>query len=206
MDEPTRTLVDVAAALGRRDGAALEQALSAAATSAPAAEVEEVLLQCYLFLGYPAALNAIALWRRISGRPAPESTPDSWERWGERGAEVCARIYAGQYERLRGNIAALHPDMERWMVTEGYGKVLGRESLDLPRRELCTVAMLAGLDAVPQLYAHLRGALNAGATRADVEETIERIAPGLTDAAATMLRETWRSVLGRRGGQAATGV
>ncbi len=206
MDEPTLHLVDVAAALGRRDTAALERALRRAAEVAKAAEVEEVLLQSYLFLGYPAALNAIALWRGISGVNAPSAVLDSWDEWRERGELVCEQVYGGQYERLRANIAALHPDMERWMVVEGYGKVLGRDGLELSRRELCTVAMLAGQDAAPQLYAHLRGALNAGASPADIEDTIERIVPELPDAAADALRQRWRAVLGRRNGEAVEGV
>jgi 4-carboxymuconolactone decarboxylase len=59
--------------------------------------------------------------------------------------------------------------MERWMVVEGYGKVLGRPQLDLPTRELCIVALLAVLGMPRQLHSHLRGALNAGATLEEVE-------------------------------------
>jgi len=59
------------------------------------------------------------------------------------------------------------------MVVEGYGKVLGRPGLDLATRELCIAGLLAVLQAPPQLYSHLRGALNAGASRDDVEEALE---------------------------------
>ena len=59
------------------------------------------------------------------------------------------------------------------MVAEGYGKVLGRPGLDLVDRELCIVAMLAVQDSPRQLYSHLRGALNAGATEEDVEGVLE---------------------------------
>ena len=41
--------------------------------------VEEVLLQGYLFLGYPTALNAIALWRQLSGRLPSPPEEDDWE-------------------------------------------------------------------------------------------------------------------------------
>ena len=73
---------------------------------------------------------------------------------------------------MNANVQALHPDLGRWMVTEGYGKVLGRPGLDLGVRELCIVALLATQDAVPQLYSHLRGSLNAGMAASDVEETL----------------------------------
>ena len=55
----------------------------------------------------------------------------------DRGEEVCRTVYGGQYEGLRRNVRDLHPDMERWMVVEGYGKVLGRPGLD-PQRRRCS--------------------------------------------------------------------
>jgi 4-carboxymuconolactone decarboxylase len=54
------------------------------------------------------------------------ATEDDAALWRARGQEVCRAVYGGQYPRLRENVRDLHPDMERWMVEEGYGKVLGR--------------------------------------------------------------------------------
>lgn len=203
MHESLRTLLRLAAALGRGDAAALDAALVRADAAASAWEVEELLLQSYLFLGYPAALNGIARWRELSGRQAPEATADDHGEWKRRGEAVCARVYGGQYERLRENVAALHPDMERWMVTEGYGKVLARPGLDLARRELCTVAILAGQRAAPQLYAHLRGALNAGVPVSQVDAAVELLVEELDPAREATLRETWNAVRGRRPADAA---
>jgi 4-carboxymuconolactone decarboxylase len=133
VDEAARTLVRASAALALGDGDLLARALRAAAAAAPVVAVEEALLQSYLFLGYPAALRGLAAWRAVSGVPAPaEPTADQAE-WAGRGAATCERVYAGQYDRLRDNVAALHPDMEQWMIVEGYGKVLSRPGLDLGR-------------------------------------------------------------------------
>ena len=167
------------------------------------AGVEEVLLQSYLFLGYPTALNAIALWRQLSGRPPPPPEEDDWETWVSRGREVCRRVYGGQYSVLRENVRALHPDLERWMVAEGYGKVLGRPGLDLVDRELCIVAMLAVQDLPRQLYSHLRGALNAGATVADVEGVLEEVRE-FTDG--PTLERAWGSWRLVREGRSAVGL
>ena len=69
------------------------------------------------------------------------------------------------------------------MLAEGYGKVLGRPGLALEVRELCIVAILAGQDAAPQLYAHLRGALNVGAYgRRGRSEALEPGLPGIAAA------------------------
>lgn len=161
-------------------------------------EVEEALLQSYLFLGYPTALNALALWRRISGRAAPEPEADlgvdDWPGWTERGREVCRMVYAGQYDGLRENIRALSPEMERWMVTEGYGKVLGRPGLALFRRECCIIAILAASGVQSQLYSHLRGALQTGGTAAQVQEVLDAALEGLPESRRMAARETWENL------------
>lgn len=189
-------LVVVSAALACRDEARLAEALRRAARDADADAVEEVILQSYLFLGYPAALNGFALWREISGREAlvPATDQDVWETRGE---DVCQVVYGGQYEGLRANIGRLHPDMERWMVTEGYGKVLGRPGLDLATRELCIVALLAVLDVPRQLYSHLRGALNVGASVDEVSGALEIALPLCTGDAGSRARDTWGAVRAR---------
>lgn len=197
MDEPTRALVRVSVALATR-GSDIGPVLRAAAAAAEPLAVEEALLQSYLFLGYPTALRALAEWRRVSSQAPPPARRDEAE-WERRGAATCAVVYGGQYPRLRSNIAALHPDMEQWMLVEGYGKVLSRPGLDLATRELCIIGLLAPQDAGPQLYSHLRGALNAGAAEADVGEAVELIMPLLDAERSGELLKQWTAVRGRRG-------
>jgi 4-carboxymuconolactone decarboxylase len=198
MDEKLGVLLEVSAALAAGGGDRLNAALAAALAGAPAVEVEEVILQSYLFLGYPAALRGLAAWRRVSGMAAPERPTDDRAVWESRGAATCARVYGGQYERLRANVAALHPDIEQWMVTEGYGKVLGRPALDLVAREACIVALLAAQDAAPQLYSHLRGLLNAGADAALADQVVRRLAASLPAARVAVLEREWQKVRSRR--------
>lgn len=186
-------LIAVSAALAARDDAALDAALGRASRDADAVAVEEAILQSYLFLGYPAALNAFARWRELTGLSAADPAADH-EVWAKRGERVCQAVYGGQYGGLRENVGRLHPDMERWMVEEGYGKVLGRAGLDLPTRELCIVALLAVLDVPRQLYSHLRGALNVGATETEIERALAVAAPLGTVSAGSRARDTWASV------------
>jgi 4-carboxymuconolactone decarboxylase len=191
-------LVDVSAALAARREGPLVAALKAALGGPvdPAA-VEEVVLQAYLFLGYPAALNGFALWRELSGRAAAPPEGEDWDAWRERGERVCRRVYAGQFEALQENVRALHPDLATWMLVEGYGKVIGRSALDLRSRELCIVALLAVLDAPRQLRSHLRGALHVGATAGQVEEALGRALEHAEDGARGRAHETWRVVRSR---------
>ena len=198
MDEATRALVAVSAAIGAGDRERLARTLNGAVRAATPAEVEEALLQSYLFVGFPGALNAMALWRERTGLPASgggaSGAPAEWRRRGE---AVCARVYGAQYERLRERVASLHPDLEAWMLEEGYGKVLGRPGLALGVRELCVVATLVPQDAPAQLRSHLRGALNVGVPVEDVEEALEIACGFAPPERARVAREVWAQVVER---------
>ena len=187
------SLVTLSAALASRDPGSVSMALQEANRSADPVAVEEAILQSYLFLGYPAALNAFAEWRVLTGRPAPPPVEDT-EPWSERGARVCKAVYGGQYEDLRDNIRALQADMELWMIDEGYGKVLGRPGLDLPDRELCISALLAVLHVPKQLYSHLRGALNVGASPDAVARVLDLAGRVSDDSASSSAADVWASV------------
>ena len=142
---------------------------------------EEVVLQSYLFAGFPRALNAAREWRKTgatdgvlgSGLSVGGSgSPAEFRRMGE---ETCAVVYGKFYEKLRGNIRALHPLLDEWMIVEGYGKVLSRPGLDLQRRELCIIAACAAAGQDRQLHSHLHGALNAGVSRKTVSAALEAL-------------------------------
>lgn len=202
MDERTRSLVRLSAALTGEE-AGLRAAMDEAAATAPA-EAEEVLLQSYLFLGIPVTLNAFGLWRRRTGRPAPPpgdpggAGEPAGEAWLERGEVVCRQVYGHQYDALRHLMAGIHPELDRWAVAEGYGKVLGRPGLDLATRELCIAALLAGTPATRQLHAHLRGCLNVGVSAATVTEALETVRDLLPPGRAAEAVRVWERVRSRR--------
>ena len=73
LDDATRVLVQLSAAIAAGSEATVRRWIAEAARSAPATEVEEVVLQSYLFCGFPRALNAAREWRRVAGVRAPDS-------------------------------------------------------------------------------------------------------------------------------------
>lgn len=190
----------LSAAMAARDDAEVLQSLRDCAAEVDPVAVEETILQAYLFLGYPAALNTFAEWREISGRPADPATGWDPAGWRERGEDVCRVVYGGQYDGLRENVRSLHPDMEEWMVREGYGKVLARPGLELRVRELCIVAILAVQGAPRQLYSHLRGALHAGARTEEIEGALEVATRFRDEEGARESQQVWERVLRRRQG------
>jgi 4-carboxymuconolactone decarboxylase len=199
MTDRLLALVRLAAALAREDDG-LVQAMDEVATVDPVG-AEEVLLQSHLFLGYPASLNGLSLWRRRTGRAAPSPLDEAEPVWRRRGEEVCEAVYGSHYPALRALMYHIHPDLDRWAVADGYGKVLGRPGLELKARELCVAAQLAATGASRQLHAHLRGCLNVGAT----EEEVERMLTGVRDLIgpdrAREAERVWERVRSRRSGQ-----
>jgi len=200
LDAARRALLRLAASLGTRKEDAIRAAMEDAREVADHSAVDEVLLQSHLFIGFPDALNALGLWREVSGTAAPPSAgedPDGWEARGER---VCAAVYGANYEKLRINVRRLHPDVDGWMVTGGYGRVIGRPGLDLATRELCIAALLAVWNVPRQLHSHLRGALNAGASVSAVDEAVAAACGYLPPERAGEVRALWGEVRGKAAG------
>jgi 4-carboxymuconolactone decarboxylase len=197
LDPPTRLLVRLAVVIGAGTEAEIRSMLGVSTELDPV-WVEELILQTYLFAGFPRALNAARAWRRLSGRNAPtadDGTTYEWvSEWARRGEETCAIVYGEMYRQLRVNIRHLHPALDTWMIVEGYGKVLSRPGLDLKRRELCIIAVCAAADQERQLHSHLHGALNAGATSAEVSAALDAIADMVPADTMARARTLWTRV------------
>jgi 4-carboxymuconolactone decarboxylase len=184
LDVATAALVRLSAAIAAADEPTVRaRFVDAVAAQVPHAWVDELVIQSYLFSGFPRALNAAREWRRI----VPEATPDTDApadparagEWLARGEATCHAVYDGMYEKLRENVYQLHPALDAVMVMDGYGKVLGRPGLDLARRELCVVAACAATRQDRQLHSHLHGALNVGVAPAALAASLEALAPDI---------------------------
>ena len=196
LDDATRSLVRLSAVVATGSERVVREAISSAHKNVPAVWIEELLLQTHLFAGFPRALNAMREWRRHE--PVPVATTDDadLETRRQNGVATCGAVYGSMYERLRENIRDLHPLLDDWMIIEGYGKVLSRSGLDLPRRELCIIAACAASDQERQLHSHLHGALNVGVAPAVIDQTIEAIADLVGDHAQSA-RLLWARVRGK---------
>ena len=62
--------------------------------------------------------------------------------------------------------------MQQYITRNAWGDVWQREGLDLKTRSLITVAMLTALGKQHELKGHVRGALNNGATVAEIQEVL----------------------------------
>ncbi len=196
LDTGLRHLVRIAGAIAGASEQRFRVVMLEALNEVDPDSVEEIILQSYLFAGFPRALNAARAWRTISGRPAPasEASEGDVRRWRERGERTCAVVYGDAYEPLRRNIRALHPVLDEWMIVDGYGKVLSRDGVDLRTRELCVVAACAVSGQQRQLHSHLHGALNAGATLNEVSGVLEALGDLISPGDLARYRQLLRKV------------
>lgn len=199
LDEPTRALVVLAAAIAQGEVSEIRDRVDEAVAAAVRATWgDELLLQSVLMVGWPRTLIAAALWRKAIGVGATAGDDDldyaAHAEWTRRGEDTCRMIYGDNYSRLRENVRSLHPALDSWMVTEGYGRTLSRPGLDLVRRELCIIAQTAVLNTPRQLHSHLRGALRAGAAVATIDAALTAVNPFVSYEDWKSVKEIWDQV------------
>lgn len=190
-DDSMRALVRISAAVAGAPLAVTRRVMAEALNVASSERVDEVLLQSHLFAGFPRALNAARAWREISGTPAPDTDTAALaaSQWKANGELACRTVYGNKYDALRDAVGQLHPALDSWMVTDGYGKVLSRPGLNLVQRELCIVAACAASEQMPQLKSHLRGSLSSGATIEDLALTLSALGDIVSREALAAARE-----------------
>ena len=129
----------------------------------------EIILQSYLFLGFPRMLQAAdtlnqVLPLKLLSAEFSQINEKEAENWHLEGINLCKSIYQEKYEPLKDKVMDMAPEVFRWMVHEGYGKVLSRKKLSIITRELSIIAFLMMENRERQLHSHIYGARNVGAS------------------------------------------
>jgi 4-carboxymuconolactone decarboxylase len=164
----------------------------------------EVLLQGYLFCGYPKAIESFFCMNEVlagkkgfhTAKIKPGYLVDSGELL-KRGETISKKVHKDNFEKIKKKISGLCPDLGYLMIAEGYGHVLYRGGLDLKIRELAIVSSLTSLDAARQLNSHIRGARNVGC---DDYEIYEAIITGMAWTENIRIKnsiELWSDITGR---------
>lgn len=75
-------------------------------------------------------------------------------------------------EKAFANADEFTMPLQEFITRNAWGTVWCREGLDLKTRSLITISMLTALGRAHELKGHLRGALNNGATPAEIREVL----------------------------------
>ena len=132
-------------------------------------QLKEALSQLYAYTGFPRSLNALGTLQRVMEQRGdvamgPESSPlpagyDALRQ----GTEVQTQLSGQPFNY------DFCPAEDYYLKTHLFGDIFARDVLTHADRELVTVSALSGLEGVmPQLQAHVRGALNMGVTDAQL--------------------------------------
>jgi len=144
-------------------------------------EIYEILLQGYLFLGYPRAIESFFIFNEIvrGEKASGKSTRDNNEKadydfFEVKGLITAKQIYGKNFDLVYNNIKNLSPDLASGMIIEGYGRIISRPGLDILIRELGVVAALTVTFMPRQLHSHIKGSLNVGANPDQIEIVIKQ--------------------------------
>ncbi len=178
-DAVSRLLAGYSAAIALADEPCLDAAVQLGRDlSVGHSKFYEIVLQSYLFLGFPRMLEAAEHLAgcfediHLTATTKPIS-PEESEDWFRNGQDLYRRVYGDTYYALQERVESIAPEVFRWMLIEGYGKVLSRPGLTVVDRELAVVASLVIENRPRQLHSHLKGALNVGADPGLVGRIIE---------------------------------
>ena len=94
-----------------------------------------------------------------------------------RGQQTLERIHGPIGEGVMDALKDIAPDFSRFIIEFPYGDIYSRGVLSPKERQIATIASLMTLgNAIPELKAHIQGALNVGCTRQEIVEVIIQMA------------------------------
>ena len=143
-------------------------------------QIKEALSQLYAYTGFPRSLNALGTLQKVleqrnaEGKATEEGMdasplPASYDAL-KQGTEVQTKLSGRPFNY------DFCPAEDYYLKAHLFGDIFARDNLTHADRELITVSALSGMENVmPQLQAHVRGALNMGVT----EEQLRNIPAAL---------------------------
>jgi 4-carboxymuconolactone decarboxylase len=176
-------LISMLAASGNRAAALRLHLAAALAYGVTQEEIIEVLIQLSVYCGFPSALNAFSVAKEVFTAPAQTTMvnipvlTDAESRTDRlaRGRATLAKTSGAAGDAVVHSFDDVAPDLGRMIVEHSYGEVFSRPGIDMKTRELGACAALAAIGTTTTetpLRVHINAALNVGATREEVLETL----------------------------------
>lgn len=137
-------------------------------------EVKEAVFHCAPYIGYPKALDALAVVNGVQEMLGAEATATphgtvTAETRFELGVEAQATIFGPNMREL-ASLGSKMPRESRLLADNCFGDFYTRKGLDLQTREMLTLAILFNLGVEPQIKAHIYGNISMGRNREYITE------------------------------------
>ena len=179
--EQAANMAAIACNEAKADYTALAQAINEGFDNGlTVSQIKEALSQLYAYTGFPRSLNALGTLQKVfaervakdlkaeAGEDA-SSLPNDYDAL-KQGTEVQTQLSGAAFNY------AFCPAEDYYLKAHLFGDIFARDNLTFADRELITVSALSGLENVmPQLQAHVRGALNMGLTEAQLHSIPEAL-------------------------------
>lgn len=175
------------AATGNRRAALHLHLAGALAQGVTQQEIIEVLIQLSVYRGFPSALNAFAVASEVFSSATQNRTTsiallgdkESRAARRARGMATLTKTSGSAGEAVIHSFDDIAPDLGRMIVEHSYGEVFSRPGIDVKTRELAACAALAAIGSATTetpLRVHLNAAMNVGASREEILETLINLA------------------------------
>lgn len=146
-------------------------------------EIRETIYQCAPFIGFPKTLNAISIFNEVIKERGLEkelknaSTVKEEERF-EKGFAIQNPMYGDEIvQTMKGLPNDMGDAAARFLTEVCFGDFYTRESLDIKKRELMTIAVLATTGNTGVLKSHIKGNLKVGNSIETIIAAIIQVMP-----------------------------
>lgn len=91
----------------------------------------------------------------------------------ERGLRMRQQVMGEAFvEKAFANVDAFTAPLQEFVTRNAWGTTWCRDGLDLKTRSLVTLSMLTALGRATEIKGHVRGAVNNGASMAEIQEVL----------------------------------
>jgi alkylhydroperoxidase/carboxymuconolactone decarboxylase family protein YurZ len=140
-----------------------------------AREIREALFKGCAIAGLPKTINALTHLKNVTPTELRETSLQREFRQTidvNKGAAFFDQVYGKISSRVFNQLSTAYPDLAHYTIGHVYAPLLSFSNVLGPKQtSLVVIACLIPQDVNPQLKGHLKGALNNGATREEVEDT-----------------------------------
>ncbi|MBC8328518.1 MAG: carboxymuconolactone decarboxylase family protein [Planctomycetes bacterium] len=156
-------IVALAAAVDRRQDAAIGAAAAALVAHEGPEAVRELLRQVHLFRGFPRVVHALNVVAPLlpaadaaDAADGPDPAPEAGKACGVAGEALFRDLYGEDADKVLPHLRRLDPVFSAWVLDHAYGRVMQRQVLPLAERERLAVLLLAADGCWQQWRSHAR--------------------------------------------------